>query len=69
MNEIETGFWVINASSVTKSVVFNCVTCCKLRGKMAVQIMTDLPKDRFREAAPSMYCAIDMFGPFKIKFK
>ena len=50
-------------------MVFNCLTCCKLRGKMAVQIMADLPKDRFREAAPSTYCAIDMFGPFKIKFK
>ena len=33
---------------------------------MAVQIMADLSKDRFKEAAPSTYCAIDMFGPFKI---
>ena len=31
--------------------------------------MTDLPKDRFQEATPFTYCAVDMFGPFKIKVK
>ena len=70
MNEIrDRGFSIINASSITKSVVFNCVTCRKLRRKMGVQIMADLPKDRFQEAAPFTYCAFDMFGPFKIKVK
>ena len=37
---------------------------------MGVQIMADLPKDRFQEAAaPFTYFAVDMFGPFKIKVK
>ena len=31
--------------------------------------MADLPKDMFQEAAPFTYCAVDMFGPFKIKAK
>ena len=31
--------------------------------------MAYLPKDRFQEAAPFTYCAVDMFGPFKIKVK
>ena len=70
LNEIrDRGFWIINASSITKSVVFNCVTCRKLRGKMGVQIMADLPKDMLQEAAPLTYCAVDRFGPFKIKVK
>ena len=43
--------------------MFNCVTCCNL----GVQIMADLPKDRFQEAEPFTYCAVDMFGPCKIK--
>ena len=48
LNEIkDKGFWIINASSITKSAVFNCVNCCKLKGKMGVQIMADLHKDRF----------------------
>ena len=49
--------------------MFNCVTCRKLRGKMGVQIKADLSKDRFQEAASFTYCAVDMFGPFKIKVK
>ena len=70
-NEIrDRGFRIIDASSIGKSVVFNCVTCPKLRGEMGVQIMADLPKDRFQEAAaPFTYFAVDMFGPFKIKVK
>ena len=70
LNEIrDRGFWIINASSITKPVVFNCVTCHKLRGNIGVQILADLPKDRFKEAAPFTYCAVDMFGPFKVKVK
>ena len=66
---IDRSFWIIDASSITKSVVFDCVTCHKLRGKIGVQIMADLPKDRFQEAALFRYCAVDLFGPFKIIVK
>ena len=31
--------------------------------------MADLPKDRFQEAALFRYCAVALFGPFKIKVK
>ena len=35
LNEIrDRSFWIIKASSITKSVVFSCVTCHKLRGEM-----------------------------------
>ena len=69
-NEIrDRDFRIIDVSSIGKSVVFNCVTCPKLRGEMGVQIMADLPKDRFQEAAPFTYCVADMFGPLKIKVK
>ena len=61
LNEIrERGFWIINASFITKSVVFNCVICRKLRGKIGVQIMSDLPNYRFEEASHLTYCAVDM---------
>ena len=70
LNEIrDRGFWIINTILITKSVAFNCITCRKLRGKMGVQIMVDLPKDRLQEAAPFIYCAVDMSRPFKIKVK
>ena len=70
LNEIrDRSFWFINTSSLTKSVVFNCVTCRQLREKLGVQIMTDLPKERFEETAPFTYCVADMFQPFKVKVK
>ena len=31
--------------------------------------MADLPKDRFEEAPPFTYCAVDMFGPFTVRVK
>ena len=33
---------------------------------MGVQIVTDVPKDRFQEAVPFTY-AVDMLRPFKVK--
>ena len=70
LNEIRNrGFWVLSATSVVKSVLFNCIICCKLRGKMGEQIMADLPQDRFEQTPPFTYCAVDMFGPFVVKVK
>ena len=70
LNEIrDSGFWIINASFITKSILFNCVACQKLIGKMGVQIIADLPKSRFEKAVPFTYCAVDVFGPFKVKVK
>ena len=31
------GFWVINGNSVCKSIIFKCVMCKRLRGKLRTQ--------------------------------
>ena len=41
----------------------------KLRRRIGGQMMADLPKDRFEEAPPFTYCAVDMFGPFTVRVK
>ena len=70
LNEITCrGFWVICGSSVVKSAIFKCVICCKLRGRIGGQMMADLPKDRYEEAPPFTYCAVDMFGLFTVRVK
>ena len=51
------GFWVINANLACRSVIFECVICRKLLGKLGVQKMTDLPKERTEEAPPFTYLA------------
>ena len=61
------GFRVICGSSGVKSVIFKCVTCRKLRGRIGEQMVADLPEDRFEEAPPFTYCTMDMFGPFTVR--
>ena len=51
------GFWVINVNLACRSVIFECVICRKLRGKLGVQKMTDLPKERTEESPPFTYLA------------
>ena len=39
----------------------------ELRGKLGVQRMADLPKERVVEAPPFAHCGADFFGPFLVK--
>ena len=63
------GFWVVCGNTVVRKIIYKCVTCRYLRGKIGVQIMADLPKERTIEAPPFTYCGVDFFGPFIIKDK
>ena len=68
LNELRArGYWVINGSGIMKSIVYKCVHCRALRGKMGQQKMADLPKERIQPEAPFTYVGVDMFGPFYIK--
>ena len=68
INEIRNhGYWIINCTSAVKSVIFKCVECRKLRGKVCQQKMGNLPADRLSEEPPFTYCGVDMFGPFFVK--
>ena len=68
INEVRSsGFLIINANSVTCSLIYHCVTCRSLRGKLVEQLMSELTSDRFKEFPPFTYCGVDLFGPFTIK--
>ncbi len=61
----EFGFWVVNAGKEVGGVVYRCVRCKWLRGKLNNQKMADLPFDRTLVVPPFTYCGVDVFGPFK----
>ena len=68
LNELRRcGFWIVNANTVTRGVIFRCVPCRKLRGKVGEQKMANIPCERTSDEPPFTYCGIDMFGPFIIK--
>ena len=68
MNAIRAnGYWIVGANRCVSSVIHQCVTCRKLRGKPQVQKMADLPTERVEESPPFTYCGMDCFGPFYVK--
>ena len=68
LNELRSqGFWIVGGNSAVRQVIFECVTCRRLRGAVGEQKMADLPKARTEEAPPFTYTAVDYFGPWYVK--
>ena len=63
----KTGYWIINCNALVRHIIYHCIRCRVMRGKLGEQIMGNLPKDRITEAPPFTYCGVDIFGPFLIK--
>ena len=63
----EAGYWVVNSSKEVGAVVFRCVRCKWLRGKLEGQKMANLPRNRISIEPPFTYCGVDLFGPIKIR--
>ena len=58
------GYWIISGRAAVTDHIRNCVLCSKLRGAPLGQKMGNLPVDRLEPAAPFIYFAVDIFGPF-----
>ncbi|XP_006823892.1 uncharacterized protein LOC102807510 [Saccoglossus kowalevskii] len=68
INEIRNhGYWIVGCRSTVSSLIQNCVTCKKLRGRRVSQKMANLPEDRTEPSPPFTHCGLDCFGPFMIK--
>ena len=68
LNEVRNyGFWIFNANSAIRSLIYHCVTCRSLRGKLVEQLMSELPSDRLQESSSFTHCGVNLFGPFTIK--
>ena len=60
------GFWITGGKRLVSTIIFSCVKCRKLRGKLEGQKMADLPSDRLEEAPPFTYVGLDVFGPWSV---
>ena len=63
----QSGFFIVGASTLVRSIIYNCVTCIRLRGSTTTQKMADLPVDRLERSCPFDYSGVDFFGPFFVK--
>lgn len=60
------GLWIVGAKRAISSVVFKCVVCRRLRGKLEQQQMADLPQERLKQEPPFTYVGLDVFGPWEV---
>ena len=63
---IQHGYFIENGRRIISEVIKSCVTCRRLRGPLASQLMADLPPDRLACTPPFTHTALDVFGPFMI---
>lgn len=59
--------WIPNIRSAIRSVIAKCVTCFRIKPRLASQIMADLPKERVQLNLPFSITGVDCCGPFFIK--
>ena len=60
------GLWIIGGKKLSSSVIYKCVTCRRLRGKLEKQKMSDLPVDRLAMDPPFTHVGLDVFGPWSV---
>ena len=58
---------MVNDNSAVRSKLFKCIQCRRLRRKLGIQKMANLPSSRLMEVQPFTYCGVDMLSPFIIK--
>ncbi|XP_035995613.1 uncharacterized protein LOC110368714 isoform X1 [Fundulus heteroclitus] len=62
----QAGLWIVGCKRLVSSVIYHCITCRKLRGKLETQKMADLPPERLNTNAPFSYVGLDVFGPWSV---
>ena len=60
------GLWIASRRRLVSSIIFKCIACRKLRGKVECQKMADLPETRLLETSPFTYVGVDTLGPWYI---
>lgn len=64
---IRQNFWLINARSVIRKVIHNCIRCFRTRPRMIQPLMGNLPEYRVNIAAPFELTGVDYAGPVSVK--
>ncbi|XP_061170784.1 uncharacterized protein LOC133180260 [Saccostrea echinata] len=61
------GYWIVGGKRLLTSLMYNCVTCRRLRKPLDHQTMSDLPSERILPGYPPFsFIGVDVFGPWEI---
>lgn len=58
LNVIRLRYWIINARSIVKRCIHNCVTCVRIQAKIEHPFMANLPANRINPSHPFMHTAM-----------
>lgn len=67
LSSINQKFWIINGLREVKKTTFKCVTCFRLKAKVAEQLMGSLPHDRVNACRVFQKVGVDFAGPISVK--
>ncbi|XP_073953501.1 uncharacterized protein [Choristoneura fumiferana] len=67
LSSINQKFWIINGLSEVKKTTFKCLTCFRLKAKVAEQLMGSLPHDRVNACRVFQKVGVDFAGPISVK--
>ena len=59
--------WIPRGTVGARKVIKGCMKCRRQDAVMMNQVMGDLPPEKLTASAPFQVCAVDLFGPFKVK--
>lgn len=59
--------WVVMGSKIARKVVDSCMHCRKMKARLCKQVMSELPLERTKPAAPFGFTTLDLFGPYVVK--
>ncbi|XP_046619938.1 uncharacterized protein LOC124305033 [Neodiprion virginianus] len=60
-------YWILGGQAPVRAHILRCVTCARLRGLQAQQLMGQLPPARVTPSQAFLYSGLDYAGPFTIK--
>ena len=67
LDVIRSQYWIVDANSNVRRLVYKSAVYHCLRGTKGEQNMADLSKERITPSPPFTYCGVDYFCPFFIK--
>lgn len=63
--QVRSKYHIIGINALIKRVLFQCVICKRVQGRVSNQIMSDLPRERLScDEPPFSHVGVDYFGPF-----
>ncbi|XP_046145647.1 uncharacterized protein LOC123988932 [Osmia bicornis bicornis] len=67
LNTVMQHVWILGRNRVIKTEIRQCVTCQRVKPRLAWQMMGNLPATRVTPARPFSFTGLDYAGPFQVR--